>query len=202
MTNEAKQSNAREATVSQRPSSTSLLQSIHSMAEKPSESPIRTEDIANIELWCRQMLDALNARDFSNVVFDYVALGFESAGIDIFPTTYTGSEYLQKYRTIASENVDWHTHLDNINTELDATGTDAKVYLMVRASGRPLGLTWEAFGLMRWRKYGENWRAISHETMRAYPLDTTSPNGDLGPRTDCVACNAAMSSTAGNGQSK
>lgn len=156
-----------------------LLQKIHQMAAnvdiatKTTPSP-REKSIADLEDYSRTMITAINTRDFTNPVFKLTTADFQAGVIDVFPPTHTPAAHLESFRKMAAENPEYHMQLEDISTDLDECGEWAKVYLTVRATGRPPGLTREALGVLTWRREAgadggkEGWCLVSHESMRTF----------------------------------
>ena len=160
-------------TAGQEPQGSQLLHRIHTMAAQvdiasTATSPTRANDIANLESWSRAMVDAINDRDFTNPLFGFASPNFEAGVIDVFPPTDTPAAHLDKFRKMAEESPEYHMQLDDISTDMDPGGEYAKVYLTIRATGRPPGLTREALGVLTWRKQEGVWCLISHESMRTF----------------------------------
>lgn len=167
-------------TVNQKSRGSLLLLRIHDMAAKidKADEPAHKADIAKLEAWSSTMVDAINARDFSNPLFKLATPDFKASSIDVFPPTFTPAAHLETFRKMAEENPEYHMHLQNVHTDLECKGKYARVYLTIRVTGRPLGLTRGCVGVFTWRRRerGEGWWLISHESMRNWGMNC-EPSG-------------------------
>lgn len=158
-----------------------LLERIHAMTGEANNTLPNTsssEDINYLSKTSLCMVEAINSRDFSNPLFRLATPDFKAAGLDIFPPTVTPSAHLDKFRAMAEEHPEYRMHVDDVTVDLqggreDEGGEWAKVYLSVRAEGRPKGLVREALGVLTWRRRdgkgvekGQGWRLVAHESMR------------------------------------
>ena len=148
------------------------VQALATEAEK-ADTAVHKAEISKLETWCREMVHAINIRNWDCSLFQLASPNFRAGAIDVFAPTVTPAAHIDVFRKMTAESPEYHMSLDSVSTDLEPEGEYARVYLTIRATGRPPGLTREALGVFTWqrREGGKSWWLISHESMRTWGMN-------------------------------
>jgi hypothetical protein len=135
-----------------------------------SEGRQAQSDIEWLDETTRAIVDALNAREYTNAVFSLVEPMFTGEIEDTKPRTFTAADTIETFQKMDEESPQCYRRVERSAVEVDETVRHAQVFLTITVTGRPVGVRREILAVAGWRKDAEGWRVTSLKVMRAAVL--------------------------------
>ena len=143
---------------------------------------------AQIKKYSQGIVDAINTQDPAHPALSFICpAAFHASDMDRFPGSNVGRllvssvaykltvcydktwhEHVETFRAIQNESPDYHMGVQSLTVDVEDSLKKANAFVVAEISGRPLGVTRESLGVLKWVHTPHGWRCMSHTNMRAY----------------------------------
>ena len=139
---------------------------------KPSVAVKKTPTTVHVEQLSKRVAECINARNWSDPVFEHFAPSFEAfVEHSEIPTVRSAKEYFEAYSAIVAGNPEYGNELLSISSVVNEKAGTATVWLLLRIFGHPQGMIKESVTIAHLARRNGKWFFTRQFGIRGIQMD-------------------------------